>query len=57
MEWGEQLSHQQSASFKELFVGHYKLITPLVWIAWFVTNFVYYGIIFTVPLTLLKTNM
>lgn len=40
--------------FRILFQGDYKIITPLLWIVWFSTNFLYYGIVFILPLTLDK---
>ena len=39
-------------SFKSLFEGKFKLITPIVWYNWFVSSFVYFGITFLLPLTL-----
>ena len=49
-------STEDVASIKALFRDHGKLITPLLWVDWFATSFIYYGIVIFLPDTIEKIN-
>ena len=40
-------------SFFDLFNEKYRVITSILWVDWFSNIFIYYGLIFMIPLTLL----
>lgn len=44
------------ASVRALFKDHGKMITPLLWIDWFASSFIYYGIVIFLPDTIEKIN-
>ena len=55
--WAKRMNENiKSTSLKELFKGYYKTITPMVWIIFFTTMFLYLGVIFTVPLTMIEVD-
>ena len=58
VEWSSSVnksfSKKDVASVKGLFKENGKIITPLLWMDWFTTSFVYYGIVIFLPETLEK---
>lgn len=60
IKWSFNLSKtflpEDAASVRALFKDHGKLITPILWIDWFATSFIYYGIVFFLPETIEKIN-
>ena len=58
--WSTNLSKtfvsEDVASIRALFKDHGKLITPLLWVDWFTTSFIYYGIVIFLPDTIEKIN-
>lgn len=45
----EDLHKEETASYKALFKGRLKGVTPLLWVNWYVSSFNYYGIIYLLP--------
>ena len=53
---GKNFGKEDVASVRALFKDHGKLITPLLWIDWFASSFIYYGIVIFLPDTIEKLN-
>ena len=46
----------ERASLADLFNKKYRYITSILWVDWFSNIFIYYGLIFMIPLTLYEMN-
>ncbi|KRX07752.1 Major facilitator superfamily domain, general substrate transporter [Pseudocohnilembus persalinus] len=58
--WSEEIRQQtqqeKKVKLKQLFVGKFKIATPIIWYNWFAACLVYFGISFLLPLTLEQIN-